>query len=215
MRSSPDDGAKGVVFIFDFGGVVIKWKNNNPIFDSIASRYGIPILEMREYFESSLPTLESGKVTIREFLERALGRFGKRLRRGDSPEALWALPFERSVKLRKGTVRVVGSLRNKGYRVYLFSNTSLPHARFVRRIGWDELFDGFLTSCEIGSMKPDASAYAKVLGSIGASPSQVVFVDDKEANVSGAARFGIRWAFRFTSVSKLKKDIRLALASQD
>jgi len=214
MRSTERGSAKSPVFIFDFGGVVIKWKNNNPIFDYIADRYGIPRADMRSAFELALPRLEAGDISMRDFLVEALGKFGKRLRKGDSPDELWTLPFERLVKFRAGTVSLVRSLRRKGYRVYLFSNTSLPHARFLKRMGWDRLFDGFLSSCELRSMKPSATAFGRALARIGASPSEVVFIDDKEENVTGAKDFGIRWSFRFTSIARLKTDIATVTAPQ-
>ena len=128
MRTRGSGHTRRPVFIFDFGGVVIKWKNNNPIFDYIADRYGMPRAEMRRVFELALPRLETGDVSMRDFLEEALGKFGKRLAKGDSPDELWTLPFERLVKFRAGTVELVRSLRKRGYLVYLFSNTSIPHA---------------------------------------------------------------------------------------
>jgi putative hydrolase of the HAD superfamily len=205
-------GAKRPIFIFDFGGVVIKWKNNNPIFDSIAERYGVPRAKMRRVLELSLPRLEEGDVTTRDFLEEALGGFGKRLARGDSPDELWSLPFERLVKFRKGTIELVRSLRRRGYPVYLFSNTSPPHAELVKRKGWDRLFDGFLTSCELHSAKPSAAAFESALAIVGAKPSEIAFIDDKEENVRGARDYGIRWAFRFKSVAQLRKDLSGAIA---
>jgi HAD superfamily hydrolase (TIGR01509 family) len=207
MRSMERDPAKRPIFVFDFGGVIIKWKNNNPIFDYVADRYGIPRAEMRRVFELALPRLETGDVSMRDFLEEALGKFGKRLRRGDSPDRLWTLPFERLVKFRAGMVELVGSLRRRGYLVYLFSNTSPPHVSLVRRKGWDRLFDGFVSSCELRSMKPSATAFGRALSEIGADPSDVVFIDDKEENVKGAKDFGIRWAFRFTSLARLRREI--------
>ena len=207
MRPTEKSPAKSPVFVFDFGGVVIKWKNNNPIFDYVADRYGIPHAGMRRAFELALPRLETGDVSMRDCLEEVLGQFGKSLRKGDSPDGLWTLPFERLVKFRKGTVELVQSLRRRGYRVYLFSNTSLPHVKLLRRKGWDRLFDGFLSSCELRSMKPSATAFARALAEIGADPSDVVFIDDKEENVKGAKDFGIRWAFRFTSLARLKRGI--------
>jgi HAD superfamily hydrolase (TIGR01509 family) len=212
MRSRERGGAKLPIFIFDFGGVVIKWKNNNPIFDYIADRYGVPRVEMRRVFELALPSLETGDVSMRAFLDEALGRFGKRLAKGDSPDELWSLPFERLVKFREGTVRLVSSLRRRGYLVYLFSNTSIPHAKLVRRKGWDRLFDGFLTSCELGSMKPSAVAFERALAEVGATASEVAFIDDKEENVTGARDYGIRWAFRFTSLARLRRDVSKAIA---
>jgi len=212
MRST-NGRAKRPVFIFDFGGVVIKWKNNNAIFDYIADRYGIPRAGMRRVFELALPRLESGEVSMRDFLEEALGRFGEHLRRGDSPDELWTLQFERLAKFRLGTVKIVRSLKRRGYRVYLFSNTSYPHARYIRKAGWDKLFDGFLSSCELRSMKPSPLAFARALEKIKVAPTEVVFIDDKEGNVVGAEEFGIRWAFRFTSLARLSKDIAKAISA--
>jgi putative hydrolase of the HAD superfamily len=212
MRKRRSAGAKRPIFIFDFGGVVIKWKNNNPIFDYIAGKYGVPRAEMRRVFELALPTLETGDVSIRDFMEEALGKFGKRLAKRDSPDELWSLPFERLVRFRTGTVELVRSLRRRGYLVYLFSNTSIPHAELVRRKRWDRLFDGFMTSCELRSMKPSAAAFERALASVGAKPSEVAFIDDKEENVRGAKDYGIRWAFRFTSLTRLRKDVSKAIA---
>jgi putative hydrolase of the HAD superfamily len=211
MRTRGSGDTRRPIFIFDFGGVVIKWKNNNPIFDYIADRYGVPRAEMRRVFELALPTLETGDVSMRDFLDEALGKFGKRLAKGDSPDELWSLPFERLVKFRTGTVELVRSLRKKGYLVYLFSNTSIPHAELVRRKGWDRLFDGFVTSCQLGSMKPSATAFERALASVGAKPSEVAFIDDREENVRGAKDYGIRWAFRFTSLARLRKDVSKAI----
>jgi HAD superfamily hydrolase (TIGR01509 family) len=207
MGSREGRSARPPVFIFDFGGVVLKWKNNNPIFDDIADRYQVPRAEMRRALELGIGRLETGDVTIRALLTEVLGQFGKRLRRGDSAEELWTAPFARQAKLRLGMVRLVESLRRRGYKVFLFSNTSLPHARFLRKVGWDKPFDGFLSSCELRSMKPAGTAFARALERINAAPSDVVFIDDREDNVRGAKEYGIRWAFRFTTLAQLRKDI--------
>ncbi|MDA4117562.1 MAG: HAD family phosphatase [Thaumarchaeota archaeon] len=195
------------IFVFDFGGVLIKWKDNNPIYDYIADRYGVSRAKLRKEFDRTLPRLESGDVSMRAFLTYALSGFGKGVRKGDSPDKLWELPFAQLVKPRVGAVKFVQSLRKKGHRVYLFSNTSLPHARYLRKAGWDEQFDGILTSCELGSCKPAPVAFRRALEKIDAEPSEVAFIDDKEVNVQGAKESGIRWAFRFTTLAQLKKDI--------
>jgi putative hydrolase of the HAD superfamily len=195
------------IYVFDFGGVMIKWRNNNPVYDSIADRYGIPRRKLRRVFDRALPRLEAGKVSMRRFLVEALGQFGKGLRRGDSPDELWTEPFARLAKKRAGTIRLVKSLRKEGHRVYVFTNTSLPHARFLRRAGWVALFDGMLTSCEMGSCKPSQTSFRRALERIRAAPSDVVFIDDKEENVRGAKEAGIVRAWRFTSVAALRRDI--------
>lgn len=186
---------------------MIKWKSNNPIFDSVARRYDVPRIAMRKAFESTLMELEAGEVDIRTYLQQVLGSFGKGLREGDSPDELWTGPFEQRVRFMSGTLKVVESLRKKGHPVYLFSNTSAPHADLVRRMKWDKHFDGLLCSCEIGAVKPEAAAFRRALSKARASPSEVVFVDDREINVQGALDFGIGWAFRFTTLPRLRRDL--------
>ena len=83
----------------------------------------------------------------------------------------------------------------------------------MRRVGWDKLFDGFLTSCELRSLKPTRTAFARALEKIGVAPSVAFFIDDKEENVRGAEDFGIRWAFRFTSLACLRRDVAEAIHS--
>jgi len=200
-------------FVFDFGGVVIKWRNNHPIYDYIADRYGVPRLELRAVLEAALPDLESNQVGVSEMLEGSLARFGKTLRAGDDPNELWAWPFARLAKLRVGTVEVVKSLRRRGYRAFLFSNTSFPHAQFVRKVGWDRFFDDFVGSCELGCVKPAPEAFEAALQRFGVSPGNAAYIDDREENVRGAKRYGIRWALRFTSVARLREDIAPLLAS--
>jgi HAD superfamily hydrolase (TIGR01509 family) len=200
-------GSKVPVFIFDFGGVMIKWRNNYPIYDFIADRYRVRRAELRRVLEAALPALESGDVSTRDFLAGSLAKFDETIRPGDSPDALWTEPFARLAKLRVGSVEVVNSIRRRGYRVFLFSNTSFPHARFLRKVGWDRYFDGFFTSCEIGSCKPSPTAFRLVLEKVHSEPSEVAFIDDKEENVRGAEDFGIRWALKFTSIQRLRKDV--------
>jgi putative hydrolase of the HAD superfamily len=60
-------------------------------------------------------------------------------------------------------------------------------------------------------MKPSATAFERALASVGAKPSEVAFIDDREENVRGAKDYGIRWAFRFTSLARLRKDVSKAI----
>ncbi|MDH2900786.1 MAG: HAD-IA family hydrolase [archaeon] len=203
---------KRPVFIFDIGGVVIIWGNNDPIFKYVAKRYRVPFTEMRVVMNKILPELEAGKISCNQFVQRSLARFGKKLRSGDNPARLITIPFARGAKPRKGLIRIVRKLQKQGYEVNGFSNTNRVHASFMKQSGWTTtLFHRFFASCNLRVVKPNTSAYRKVLEQIGVTPSDVIFIDNTEKNVLGAKKAGIKNSIRFHSLVNLKTDIERAM----
>ncbi len=60
-----------------------------------------------------------------------------------------------------------------------------------------------VASCHVGARKPDPGFYQAVLARLGLAAEQVLFVDDRPANVDGAAAAGMR-AHRFAHVDGLR-----------
>ena len=60
-----------------------------------------------------------------------------------------------------------------------------------------------VASCHVGARKPDPDFYAAVLARLQLPAEQVLFVDDREANVAGAQAAGLT-AHRFTHVDALR-----------
>jgi epoxide hydrolase-like predicted phosphatase len=78
------------------------------------------------------------------------------------------------------------------YRTGLLSNNWAPDGRaMAQELGIADCFDVFVTSAELGVMKPDPRIYRVALDRIGASPSEAIFVDDFVENVEGARRLGM------------------------
>lgn len=61
-----------------------------------------------------------------------------------------------------------------------------------RRFGFSEVFDPICYSHEQGVNKPDREAYLRALRRMEARPGDVLFVDDHQVSVDGAAAVGIR-----------------------
>jgi putative hydrolase of the HAD superfamily len=206
----PSNDERAPVFLFDLGGVLIKWHNNDPIYKYIAERYQVPFGELKLALAPNLPSVESGGASTEGFVKEGLSQLHRRLKPGDTGEELWLLPFAELVKLRLGVARTITRLREQGHRVYCLSNISPPHLEFIRSEGWADLFDRFFASCELGYVKPQPEIFEKVLKAIAASPDQVVFIDDSPVCIAGARAAGIDSAFRFQSISRMQKDIHRA-----
>lgn len=65
-------------------------------------------------------------------------------------------------------------------------------------------FEGVYASCTLGVRKPDAAFYEALLGAIGRTPSECLFVDDREVNCVAAEDVGMR-AHVFTGADDLRR----------
>lgn len=85
------------------------------------------------------------------------------------------------------------------YRVFLFSNTNAIHIgklhpEFQKAHGIDfpSLFEKDFYSHEIHARKPDLEAFQKVIELAKVDPSETLFVDDLEKNITAAAKSGMK-----------------------
>ena len=194
---------------------MIKWKGNDPIFYHIAKKHDVPFARMKAALLEEFLELESGKINADQWISFALAKFGKRINGKDSGDRLLLDPFVERAKLRKGTAKIIETLRKKGFKVYALTNTSLPHLEYMKKAGWAGYFDGFYSSCELGRNKPDPMVYKKVLRLIGARPDQTVFIDDKRENITGAENAGIYHTIRFTALPEFRSKIKSIIDEND
>jgi putative hydrolase of the HAD superfamily len=143
-----------------------------------------------------------GRLSSQEYWSGVMSEFGvppgdvriSRLREG--LEAAWWGEFDADV------LKMIANLRSAGYRVGLLSNSAPEHDRAADVLA--ELVDAAQFSHRAGVRKPDEAAYMGILGSLGVSPHEAVFVDDKARNTEAAERMGIR-SHLFTSPADLAR----------
>lgn len=92
---------------------------------------------------------------------------------------------------------VLRSLRERGLRIGLLSNTHWPrhfHEHFLERDGLDGLIDARFYTSEMDHVKPDARAFRPVMEALGVEhPAGAVFVGDRlHDDVWGAQQAGMR-----------------------
>lgn len=84
------------------------------------------------------------------------------------------------------------SLRGRASLAILSNSADGAREEEERRYGFSEIFDPICYSHEQGVNKPDRRAYALALARMDADPEAVLFVDDHQKSVDGAASIGIR-----------------------
>lgn len=89
-----------------------------------------------------------------------------------------------------GMRRLVADVRATGRRVVVASN--YPHWLAEHADGLlAGLVDDVVGSYQLGARKPGPAFYQRLLARLGARAEQVAFVDDRQANLDGAAEFGL------------------------
>jgi HAD superfamily hydrolase (TIGR01549 family) len=94
---------------------------------------------------------------------------------------------------------LLGSLRGRGLRLGIVSNTWPEPSRLVRReleeLGVADRVDTIVLSGEVGVRKPDGAIFERALADLGADPLEALFVGDRLVDdVAGASALGMTTA---------------------
>lgn len=106
---------------------------------------------------------------------------------------------------------VVESVRGRGIKLGILSNTCLAHWRWLQESQQYPVlrgpFDSVVLSYEVGAMKPNAAIYASAAASAGVDPASILFLDDRADNVQAAIALGWQ-AHRFTDAKSAREVLR-------
>jgi len=194
MQNTALTGIRNI--IFDLGGVLITLDRNRS-----ANRFkkmGLKNAEelLNAYHQKGIfLELEEGKLSQEEFYEAVCKEAGKFVTK-EIIDRGW-MGFMKEVPEYK--MVMLEELRQKGYRLYLLSNTNpvimdwayspafSPQGKSV-----DEYFDKLYLSYQIGYAKPHPEIFRFMIDDSGIIPSESFFIDDGVANVEMGKQLGMK-----------------------
>ena len=98
-------------------------------------------------------------------------------------------------------------LRAAGVACFLGSNQDAFWAAHLEtRLGYGALLDGLFLSCRLGAAKPQAAFFEAMLAQIPIPREELIFFDDKPANVAAALACGLE-ARLFTDRARCLRDL--------
>ncbi len=97
--------------------------------------------------------------------------------------ALWC-------RFRASAVAMLETLAGWEQRLVILSNAPAALRPAAQASDWYPLVDRLFISGELGLVKPDPQIYRLITDELGVAPSDIAFIDDRPANVAGAAGFG-------------------------
>jgi putative hydrolase of the HAD superfamily len=109
--------------------------------------------------------------------------------------------------INKEVFDIVFILKDKGYKIGVLSNMSNKDKEYLlNNMNLENLFDYFLTSSQLGYIKPRKEIFLKMLEEININPDECIFIDDSKSNVEVAKSLGII-GIHFNNSQKLIYDL--------
>lgn len=208
--------------LFDLGGTLIKYENEYSWRElaMLGCRHAAPFVKESTGIEVS-PDLLAGKllktiddlmkaqgedlaeIRIYDMVTSVLSDLGVNVSDGLPAKfvEIYYQPTTEQIVLEKGAVEILSSLRGKGKKIGLVSNSIFPaefHRSEMKRFGIFDFFDFTIFSSEAGIRKPNKEIYLGALKLAGASPERTVFVGDRMLeDVAGPKSIGMKAILKY------------------
>ncbi len=181
--------------IFDLGGVVIDLDRDRCV--ESFTRIGFPDADKlvdcyhpADFFND----LERGKLTKEEVYDIIREKAQKPISDEDIQRAYGDILVE--IPLYK--LRLIESLRKRGFKIYALSNINPIVIDKVRELfaadgkQMEDYFDKAYLSYEVKSLKPDPEIFEILIADSGINPEETLFIDDSDRNIMAGKEFGLQ-----------------------
>ena len=156
--------------------------------------------EKSPYFQDISEKVDRAEMSHEDFEKLLAGLFGK------SAQEIWQ-EIKREIVINDELVRIIRNLKNH-YKIGLLSNFTYPWLNeLISENNLYALFDAHVISSQHKVIKPNKEAFDKILGMLGVSPGESVFIDDRQGHVDAAKKFGLK-GLLFKNNSELLEEFR-------
>lgn len=191
--------------IFDFGGVFTKTRSREVILRRCEAELGLVQGELASLLFTGEHwwAVSTGKISVEEYWQHIHNTLGSKV-----PDLLKPFrdnPFAYE-KLNKRMI-ALGRRLHQRYRTALLSNATVYLDTLLAEHGLTTLFDVIVNSARVGLRKPDPAIFKLTAGRMGLSPTQCLFVDDKERNTRAAQALGMK-TIVFRSAAHLMRQLK-------
>jgi putative hydrolase of the HAD superfamily len=157
--------------------------------DRAAEAFGLDRAELELRHHWVFDTYETGKLTLEEYLDRAVFHKKRPFSREQFKRFMWA-----QSEVYPGMIALVRRLKARhALKIAVVSNEGRElNAHRIKMSGLDKLVDAFVSSCYVHLRKPDVDIFKLALDLVQVPSRQVAYVENTALFVQIAAGLGIR-----------------------
>lgn len=189
------------VLFFDIGGVLLTngWGRDSR--KLAAEQFGLDYDEVNEIHNFIFNVYEIGSIDLHEYLDTVIFNHPRDFTREDFKEFM----FSRSKELPDTLAWLKQWKKDCGFRIISINNEGKELNDYrVKKFKLHEVFDAFVSSCEVNMRKPDPGIFKLAMGIAQALPQQCVYFDDRIMFANAAQKLGIR-SYQHTSFESTQK----------
>ena len=112
-----------------------------------------------------------------------------------------------------GMKELLVRLKGEGFSLYGLSNWCSKVYVTMGQYDIFQLMDGYVISSEEHLVKPEAEIYHRLYEKFGLKPEECIFADDKQENIEGARRTGMR-GIVFENAAQYERELRRMLREE-
>ncbi len=190
------------ILFSDIGGVLLSngWGHESRM--AAAKKFNIDYPEMDILHDFIFNVWEIGKISIDDYLKTVVFKEKRKFSVKEFKEFM----LEQSVQLPSVLPWMI-EWKNKHENIKVISINNEPQELNQYRISkfkLHDLFDAFISSCEVGMRKPDPGIFLLALGIAQAKPEECIYFDDRIMLVEAARKVGIH-AYHHKDFESTKK----------
>jgi putative hydrolase of the HAD superfamily len=155
-----------------------------------AKKFGIDYAEMDILHDFIFNVWEIGRISIDDYLDTVVFKEKRKFSR----KAFKEFMLQQSVQLPDMLPWMIKwKSRHENIKVISINNEPQELNRHrIEKFKLHDLFDAFISSCEVGMRKPDPGIFLLALGIAQAKPEECIYFDDRIMLVEAARKVGIR-----------------------
>ena len=159
---------------------------SEPFYDAIPKFLDLSLEELRKVRDlEAFHQFERGQLSEQEYAHRFFT--SDRILDVEGMKAT----LRSSVHFLPGVEETLTQLRAAGVPMYALSNYSIWYEAIDAATGLSKFLDWAFVSCKTGFRKPEREAYLGPQKSLGVTPKDCLFIDDRPENVAGAEAIGM------------------------
>lgn len=174
--------------LFDLGKVILFF-NFEPAFRKLARATRLSAKDIEDFFISSGHEVlyDGGKISSVQFFREIKKALDLPLSFNEFKK-IWNNIFKPNLPV----IRIIKTLKKRGYRLVLVSNTNAMHYEFIRKNYLVlKLFDKHILSFKENVRKPDERIYRTSIRACGCRPEEILYIDDRADLTDAAKGIGI------------------------
>jgi putative hydrolase of the HAD superfamily len=173
---------------WDVGGVLLTNAWDHAQREQALEQFKLDEQEFHDRHEMVVSSLERGKISLDEYLERTIFYRPRPFARDDFKQYMFSLSQPQS-----DVLEFARQLSNSGkYLMATINNESTELNLYrIEKFGLREIFTLFVSSCFVGLRKPEEGIYRLALEITQKPPAECCFIDDRALNLECARRLGM------------------------